>query len=126
MQRFLFDSCQRFIMKYFLLVAGIAASFFMGSCKKNVPIALKATVIDTSNIDCGFPMLSFVDDSNRIRSITKNPSLVYVVKGLPANLKILGQQLLVQVSAIPADDDFVCTDLGLSYPHLLVIQATPR
>jgi hypothetical protein len=113
-------------MKSFLFVAGIAVVFFMMSCKKNVPAALKATVIDTSNMDCGFPMLSFADDSNRIWSITKNPGLVYVVKGLPANFKILGQQLLVQVSAIPADDDFVCTDLGYSYPHLLVVRATAR
>ncbi|HEX4373691.1 MAG TPA: hypothetical protein VHZ50_10345 [Puia sp.] len=114
------------MMKSFLLVAGIAVTFFMVNCKKNVPTALKATVIDTSNIDCGFPMLSFADDSNRIRSITKNPGLAYVVKGLPANFKIPGQKLLVQVSAIPANDDFVCTDLGITYPHLLVVQATSR
>ncbi|HSZ87091.1 MAG TPA: hypothetical protein VK787_13755 [Puia sp.] len=113
-------------MKSFLFSVGIAIIFFMVSCKKNIPTALKATVIDTSNTDCGFPVLSFAGDSNRIRSIMKNPGLVYAVKGLPANFKILGQQLLVQVSAIPPDDDFMCTDLGYSYPHLLVIHATAR
>jgi hypothetical protein len=112
------------IMKSFLLI--IAIFVFTAGCKKYIPSALKATLVDTSNIDCGYPLLNFADDSNRIRSITKQTGLYYVAKGLPDSFRIAGKRLLVDVSLLSSDNDFACTTLGISYPHILIVKAIPR
>ena len=111
-------------MKYFLILFVI--TIFIAGCKKSIPTALRATVTDTSNIDCGYPLLSFADDSNRIRGITKKTGFYYVAKGLPDSFRIAGKQLLVDVAVLSSDNDFACTTLGITYPHILIVRAIPR
>jgi hypothetical protein len=113
-------------MKYFLILFAIAVFIFSGSCKKNITDSLKATVVDTSNIDCGYPLLSFADDSNRIHNITGKTGYYYVAKGLPDSFRVAGKQLLVEVTLLSSDNDFACTTLGITYPHILIVRAIPR
>lgn len=88
---------------------------------------LKAEVIQTNNIDCGKPLLSFAEDSIRIRQITgKNNSIEFIANGLTFSLNQLHKKLYINVALLKPEEDFPCTTLGISYPHIKLLDAKER
>ena len=94
--------------------------------KWNYNTCLKATVTDTSNIDCGLPVLSFAEDSTAIRAVTGQQNLLYVAKYLPAGLNSKGKRLCVTVVPLQPEEEFPCTAFGITYPHIKVVSAKER
>ncbi len=120
--------------KIYLLVMVIA--FTHVSCNKGrdcgcvMPYQvyyLKAEVIQTSNIDCGKPLLSFTEDSIRIKQITgKNNSIEFIAIGLPSSFNQLHKKLYVNAAVLKPEEDFPCTTLGIAYPHIKLLDAIER
>ena len=87
---------------------------------------LKAKVINTSELDCHKPVLDFTEDSVRIRQLTGDESLVYVVTGLKFQYNKLDKKLYVQVGKLKPEDAFPCTTMGVPPPALKVYDAANR
>ncbi|OQY96381.1 MAG: hypothetical protein B6D37_02485 [Sphingobacteriales bacterium UTBCD1] len=87
---------------------------------------LKAEVIQTSDLSCRRPVLSFSEDSLRIRSITGLKDLFYVCDELPASVNIVAEKLYVKVRKLKAGEFFACLDIGISYPGIKVLDARKR
>jgi hypothetical protein len=107
-------------------------SILISSFSCNKPLVeeyawLNATVSNTNDSDCGYPRLSFIEDSLKIRSITGEKFfLEFVTKGLPEELNIEGNKITVQLSNLKEEDAFFCTTRGISYPAIKIINATGR
>lgn len=87
---------------------------------------LKATVVTSSDLSCNRPVLEFSEDSARIRMVTSAEGLTYVGQSLQSSLNVTGQKLYVSVTKIPASEDFACNTMGLTYPHLKILDAKAR
>ena len=99
------------------------------SCQKDAneqSTWLKATVVDTKDINCTLPVLNFNDDSVRVRLFTGNHDLTYVVKGFPSQLNIQGNKVLVQVAILKSGESFACLTLGPSWPAIKILDAKGR
>ena len=109
------------------LISILVSSF---SCNK--PLVeeyawLNAKVSNTNDSDCGYPRLSFIEDSAKIRSLTGEKFfLEFVSKGVPKELNIEGNKIRVQVSILKEEDAFFCTTMGISYPGIKIINASGR
>jgi hypothetical protein len=86
---------------------------------------VKAVVIETSNIDCGKPVVDFSDDSVKIRSITGLPDLKYTLDQLPAELNIADKKLLIAIRPLASQEEFACLAIGINYRHLKFIGGAP-
>jgi hypothetical protein len=104
---------------YFLLFLSVQA------CTKDTNLYLKAQVMATRDMDCGYPLLSFADDSVRFQELFHD-NIPNVGKGLPAHLNITGQKLLLIVRTLNPDEEFACTAFGPSFPHLKILAAKAR
>lgn len=88
---------------------------------------MKAEVIQTDNIDCGKPLLSFAEDSVRIRLITgKSNSIECILNDLPLSLNQLHKKLYVNVTSLKSQEEFTCLTLGMAYPHIKLLDAKER
>ena len=87
----------------------------------------KAVVMETSNLDCSRPSITIDPaDAAAVRQITGGNMDTYVVDQLPANLNVASKKLYVHISTLPPSEDFMCTAVGITYPHLKVIHAIER
>lgn len=87
---------------------------------------LSAKVHNINDLSCSLPTLSFEEDSIRIKNISQVNSTVYVVKNLPAGLNIKDKKLFVKIETLKPQEEFACTTIGFSYPHLNIIEAKER
>ncbi len=106
-------------------------SFF--SCTKPlcgctpIPPFIKAVVIQDNNIDCQRPLISIdVTDTAYFRSITGLSGDTFVASQLPPALKLNGQKLYITPGSFASGEDFACTTLGLTYPHVKIVTAVAR
>jgi hypothetical protein len=115
----------------------LTACLFIIACNRNncgcVPPPyendyLKATVTQTSNLDCGRPVISFdPSDTARAHQITGQRNFnFFVVKELSSELNIQNQKLWVLIDTLKASEEFVCTAMGSSFPHLKLLNALAR
>ncbi|MES1218784.1 MAG: hypothetical protein ABUT20_24985 [Bacteroidota bacterium] len=120
-------------MRYVVLV--LLSSLLLPGCDKEQDCGcampyqiyyLKAKVIQTSDIACGKPVLDFSEDSLRIRTWTNLDNLSYSVINLPASAFVQDKKLYVSINLLKPDEEFVCTAVGISYPHLKVLDAKSR
>ena len=58
--------------------------------------------------------------------VTGAENLTYVGQTLNSTLNVTGQKLYVSVTKIPASEDFACNTMGLTYPHLKILDAKAR
>ena len=88
----------------------------------------KATVVQTQNIDCGKPVISFdsSDTAKVYQVIGRNDFNFFVVKEFSAELNIQNQKLWVLIDTLKANEDFACTASGPSFPHLKLLNALVR
>lgn len=116
---------------YFVLVTGL----LFGCAKKKegsndttcFPVDyLKATVVQTSNIDCNKPLLDFTGDSAKIHRVTGSPAKQFIIDNLPAEFNTLNRELFVVVSPLEPEKEFPCKTLGIPYPHLKLLQVKNR
>ena len=105
----------------------------LSSCKRDCSCAppyeiyyLKAEVKETSNTDCIKPLLSFEEDSVRIRLISGRDDILFIAKGLAPSLNLLNKKIYVNVAVLTADEEFPCHTLGISYCHIKVLDAKER
>jgi hypothetical protein len=99
------------------------------SCQKDTneqSIWLKATVVNTKDINCSLPVLNFNDDSLKVRVLTGNHDLTYVVKTLPSQLNIQGNKVLVQVANLKPGESFACLTFGPNWPAIKILDAKAR
>ncbi len=87
---------------------------------------LKAQVIDTNDINCGGPVLSFAEDSIRISEITHKTAITFLTRGLPSSFNQLNKKLYVDVRVFVPAEDFPCPAYGISYDKLMIIDAKER
>jgi hypothetical protein len=120
-------------MKYlyiFILLAFVSTF----SCTKNLCACdpgsdgfFMATVMETSNLDCGRPSITIDGaDAAAVRQLTGATMDTYVVDRLPANLNVASKKLYVHIGTLTPSEDFMCTTLGITYPHLKVVHAIER
>ena len=110
-----------------LIAAGMIAACYSKPAEKGAAGAcLHAVVWDTSDLDCGMPVLSFQEDPTVIRTITGREDLMYVAKDLPQALNKKNSKLCVTVARLQPDEDFNCTMMGISYPHIKIVNAKKR
>jgi hypothetical protein len=111
------------------------ATFFLfivlalASCQKDAneqSIWLNATVVNTKDINCALPVLNFNDDPVRVRAFTGNDDLTYVVKGLPSQLNIQGNKVLVQIAILKSEESFACLTFGPNLPAIKILNAKSR
>lgn len=99
------------------------------SCQKDdaeQSIWLKATVVNTKDINCALPVINFNDDSVRVRAFTGTRDLTYVAKGLPSQLNIQGKKVLVQIAILKSGESFPCLTLGPNWPAIKIVEAKDR
>jgi hypothetical protein len=108
---------------------------FLFSCKRERPCDcelpyqsyyLKAEVIQTSDMNCGRPVVSFAEDAVRIRMITGLPDLHYIAAGLPADFNQLNRKLYINTGLLKPDEEFSCAAYGPSYAKIKVLEVKPR
>ena len=87
---------------------------------------LKAEVVQTKDVNCGRPVLSFLEDSVRIRNITGQQNLAYIGEGLPAVLNQKSKKLYVDVRLLKPEETFSCITYGISYPGIKILDAKER
>ena len=87
---------------------------------------LKARVVQVSNLDCHLPALEFSEDSLRIRMTMNRNDLVYIAANLPAALAVANKKLYVSVALLKPEEDFFCTMMGVTFPHLKILDAKSR
>ena len=113
------------ILAGLIIVLPLACKKVMCGCLPYQVYYLKATVIETNNIDCGRPLLDFSEDSLRIHAIMGSNEERFIITTLDASLNVVGKKLFVSV-AQPGSEDFACTALGPGYAHLKLLDAKPR
>lgn len=114
-------------------IAGLVAMIF-SSCEKKIcgcapPFQvyyLQAKVINIADISCHLPVLDFTEDSTRIRLISGRDDLQFTVKQLPQEFNVLNKKLYVEATRPQPSEDFPCTAIGFSYPHLKITDAKNR
>jgi hypothetical protein len=123
----------KFIMKNgILFLALFFASFFSCSkrlcgCDPDAPPIVKAVVVEENNIDCNRPLVVIEHtDTAYIRNLTGHRGDTFVASQLPAALKLAGQKLYISPAVFASGEDFFCTTIGPSYPHLKIVTATAR
>jgi len=89
---------------------------------------LKAKVgsVNSIYVACRLPVLGFLEDSVRIRMATNRNDLVYTVIDLPATFAVQNKNLYVSVAVLKPEEEFACTTLGISYPHLKILDVKAR
>lgn len=87
---------------------------------------LKAKVVTSSDLTCNRPVLEFSEDSFRVRQISGLADLTYVGHVLQTSLNVTGKKLYLSVAKMPANEEFACNTLGISYPHLKILDAKAR
>lgn len=120
------------MQRIFILLLLVYISFF--SCTKRLcgcdPVAtpvIKAVVIQENNIDCNRPVISIDHtDTAYFRSITGLSGDTFVANQLPQALKLSGQKLYITPGSFVPGEDFFCTTMGPSFPHLKIDIAIAR
>ena len=88
---------------------------------------LNAVVIDTNDINCGFPLLDFSEDSTKVRAITGEAyRLQFISTGLPMELSIEGNRIRVIITKLKPEESFPCLTLGPNYPAIKIANASAR
>ncbi len=87
---------------------------------------LKAEVIQTKDLNCSRPVLSFFEDSVRIRTLTGQQDLVYIGESLPTAMNQQSKKLYVDVRLLKPEEAFACITYGISYPGIKVLDAKER
>jgi hypothetical protein len=97
------------------------------SCDPVINYQFKAEVIQENNIDCQRPLILIdASDTALFRGVTGLGGNTFVASQLPSALKINGQRLYISTGNFGVGEDFTCTTIGPSYPHLKIITATAR
>ncbi len=111
-----------------LLISLLILSLYFLSCKKNntETYFFKAKVVQTSDVSCYLPVLDFSEDSLRIRTLTKRNDINYSVVRLPSSFNVQNKKLYVSVAALQPEEEFPCNTLGISYPHLKILDVSDR
>ena len=111
----------------FILLFLVSIAFF--GCKKVSNSSnqwLNAEVINTSDINCQKTLLSFVEDSSAIRSITGVKNLTYLANVFPTQYNYTGQKIKVMVANLSPGESFACITLGPNYPAIKVKDVRAR
>ena len=89
---------------------------------------LKATVMQTRDLDCRKPVISFdPSDTARVYQITGRKIFnFFVVKELSSELNIQDQKLWVLIDTLKPNEAFVCTTMGPAFPSLKLVHAIAR
>lgn len=87
---------------------------------------LKAEVIQTKDLNCSRPVLSFFEDSVRIRTLTGQQDIVYIGESLPTAMNQQSKKLYVDVRLLKAEEAFACITYGISYPGIKILDAKER
>jgi hypothetical protein len=117
------------------LITGLLLTFFsffsctkrLCACDPLVDINVKAVVSAVSDISCGRPLLDIdPSDTAFLRMATGLEGNLFVANELPAALKINNQKLFISVAVLQPTEEFACTTMGVSYPHIKVLNAWVR
>jgi hypothetical protein len=110
-------------------IIAISSLLILVSCNKKVDeesISVNAIVFNTSDLNCGMPVLNFSDDSTKVRAFTGNSAFTYVVYGFPSELNTTGKRVLVQIAILTPENYFPCLTFGPSWPALKVLTAKTK
>jgi len=120
-------------MKMKIVAIGLLfVSFFsctkrLCSCDPVPKITVKAVVLNVSDISCGRPLLEIdVSDTALLRAGTGLEGMYFVANQLPASLQVNNQKLYIDAEALKPSEDFACTAIGTTYPHIKVVSARSR
>ncbi|MBK8951296.1 MAG: hypothetical protein IPM85_01990 [Chitinophagaceae bacterium] len=87
---------------------------------------LRAEVVQTKDINCGRPVLSFLENSVRIRTLTGQQDFAYIGEGLPAAMNQQSKKLYVDVRLLKPEETFACITYGISHPGIKILDAKER
>jgi len=109
------------------LVSFLSCTKRLCSCDPVPKITVKAVVINSSDISCGRPLLEIdPSDTAILRMGTGLEGSFFVANTLTAGLNVNNQKLYVEVAALKPAEDFACTAIGTTYPHIKVNSARAR
>jgi hypothetical protein len=114
-------------MKPTALFILLTIGFTYISCeKKNVVTdsTFEAEVLGR-NSDCGLFAVKFPEKLDQIMALTETSSSdgVYIAENLPEDLKTSGLVIILKIRKPQPTELGFCTDLGISYPWIWVIDA---
>ena len=104
----------------------LSAILLFACSKKSTEKWINAEVLNELDMACGKPVLSFIEDSTAVRSITGKQALEYLGVGLPETLRHTGQKLRVKVRQPQDGEHPFCLGIGFAYPGLVVTDARGR
>ncbi len=90
---------------------------------------IKATVIQTSTIDCKRPLIKIdAGDAVKVQQLLDFPvgTHSYIADQLPVGLLEENKTIWVSLADLPPSEDFACTTLGPSYHHIKIMHAWSR
>lgn len=117
------------------LITGVLLFFFsffsctkrLCACDPVVELNVKAVVADVSDLSCGRPLLDIdPSDTALLKQATGMDGARFVANDLPAALKINNQKLFISVAVLQPAEEFACTAIGVTYPHIKVLNARVR
>ena len=112
-----------------LLLCFLLGSTIVAGCHKNNDDNggyLKAKVVITKDLSCGFPVIDFSEDSVKIRRLTGVQRLRYTAINLPADYIVQDKKLFITVAIPGPAEDYFCTAMGIWYPHLKTLKVKGR
>ncbi len=117
----------KFIGIGLFLVSFFSCTKRLCSCDPAPQITVKAMVINVSDISCNRPLLEIdASDTAILRAGTGLEGMNFVANELTPSLQVNNQKLFIEVAALKPAEDFACTAIGTTYPHIKVISARAR
>jgi len=107
----------------------LLGSLLMAGCHKNKEkedAFLKAKVVITKDLSCGVPVIDFSEDSVRIRQLTGIKDLRFTAINLPTQFIVQDKKIGIMVSVPGPSEDYLCTAVGVWYPHLKTLAVKDR
>ena len=77
-------------------------------------------VVDPSNIDCGVPLIIFLDRQQEAYQIIGNNWGRYLALGLPKVYYPVGTRMYVAIRRPIANDAIICTAFGPTFPAVTI------
>ena len=121
-------------MKKVLLFIFVTLTMFF-SCSEplcgcfpfDTPTYVKAIVTEESNLDCGKPTIT-IDPEHAVivRQIIGSASDTYIADQLADSLIIANKKIFIAVRKLGENEEFACTMVGPTYPHLRAIHGYSR
>ena len=113
-------------MNKILLTVVLSSFFTLISCDNNDIFAddeFRVIIEDEKDIACSLPVITFLDNLEKVKEKTSLETLTYNAYQLDTSLNTKGTELIIRFTPTVPDDLKACNTLGIGYSWITVLEA---